>query len=253
MSTDPALLSVRGLKRRYAGRRGRRPVVALDGVDLTLEQGSTLALIGETGSGKSTLARCLALLERPDSGSMRFQGQDLLALGRRQLPALRRQIQLIFQDPASALNPRFEAAEVVAEPLRIQKVAARERRRRALEAMEQVGLLARWADRRPAQLSGGQRQRLAIARSLVLKPRLLILDEALSALDLSVQARIVNLLLELQAARGLTYLLISHDLRVAAHLADEVAVLSGGRIVDRGPAATVFSRPGHEHGVAVDS
>ncbi len=242
MGTDGPLLQARGLVRRYAGRRGRPPVVALDGVDLTVERGSTLALVGETGSGKSTLARCLALLERPDSGSIRFHGQDLLALDRRRLPGLRRQIQLIFQDPASALNPRFTAAEIVAEPLRIQRVAAAERRRRALEAMEQVGLLARWADRRPGQLSGGQRQRLAIARAMISGPRLLILDEATSALDLSVQARIVNLLLELQDARGLTYVLISHDLRVVAHLADEVAVLSGGRIVDRGPAATIARR-----------
>ena len=221
--------------------------MALDGVDLTLERGSTLALVGETGSGKSTLARCLALLERPDAGSIRYLGQDLLAIDRRRLPALRRQIQLIFQDPASALNPRFSAAEVVAEPLRIQKINPRARRRRALEAMEQMGLLARWADRRPGQLSGGQRQRLAIARALVSEPRLLILDEALSALDLSVQARIINLLLELQTAHDLTYLLISHDLRVVGHLADELAVLFQGIIVDQGPVAKILRRPGHQH------
>ncbi len=245
--TGDGLLRVVGLTRVYPGRRGRRPVVVLDGVDLTVERGSTLAVVGETGSGKSTLARCLALLERPDSGSLRYRGQDLLAMDRRRTmfrsppcggTGVRRQIQLIFQDPASALNPRFTAAEVVAEPLRIQGVATLERRRRALEAMEQVGLLARWADRRPGQLSGGQRQRLAIARALVLEPRLLILDEALSALDLSVQARIVNLLLELQGERGLTYVLISHDLQVVGHLADQVIVLQHGKVVDHDQPVT---------------
>ncbi len=254
MSIEPApapdrepLLRAQGLVRHYPPRRGRPAVVALDGVDLTIERGATLAVVGETGSGKSTLARCLALLERPDAGSIRWLGQDLLTLDRRRLPGLRRRIQLIFQDPAGALNPRFTALEVVAEPLRIGGVGAAERRRRAHEAMEQVGLLARWADRRPGQLSGGQRQRLAIARALVSNPELLILDEATSALDLSVQARIVNLLLELQAARGLSYLLISHDLRVVGHLADRVAVLQDGRIVEKGPAAEIFARPGHDH------
>ncbi len=205
MSSEP-LLRARGLERRYPPRLGkdRRPVRALDGVDLAVAEGAVIALVGETGSGKSTLARCLALLERPDAGSIRFRGRDLLALDRRHRRRARRQVQLIFQDPASALNPRFTAAEIVAEPLRIQRLGRAASRRRAIEAMEQVGLLASWADRRPAQLSGGQRQRLAIARALVLEPRLLILDKATSALDLSVQARIVNLLLELRAARGLT-------------------------------------------------
>ncbi len=246
---DQPLLRARGLCRSYSRRHGsrRRRVRALDGVDLDVESGAAVALVGETGSGKSTLARCLALLERPDAGSIRFLGRDLLALDRRQHLEVRRQIQLIFQDPASAVNPRFTAAEIVAEPLRIQKVGRAQRRRRALEAMEQVGLLGRWAERRPAELSGGQRQRLAIARALVLEPRLLILDEATSALDLSVQARIVNLLLELKASRALTYVLISHDLQVVAHLAEEIAVLQGGRIVERGPAQAILARPEHPH------
>ncbi len=247
---EEPLLRAEGLARHYGAAPGglRRRVKALDGVDLTIGRGAALALVGETASGKSTLARCLALLERPDAGSIRIRGQDALALSRRRSPWLRRQVQLIFQDPASALNPRFTAAEIVAEPLRVQRLAGRaQRRRRALAAMEQVGLLARWADRRPGQLSGGQRQRLAIARALVLEPRLLILDEALSALDLSVQAQIANLLLELQSSRGLAYVLISHDLKVAAHLADEIAVLQAGRIVERGPAQSVLCRPRHAH------
>ncbi len=247
MISEP-LLRARGLKRQYL-RRGRRRqrVQALDGVDLMVRPGSVLAVVGETGSGKSTLGRCLALLERPDAGSIQFLGQDLLALDGRRASQLRRQIQLIFQDPASALNPRFTAAELVAEPLRIQKVDRKSRRRRAIQAMEQVGLLARWADRRPAQLSGGQRQRLAIARALVLEPRLLILDEALSALDVSVRARIVNLLLELQSTLGLAYVLISHDLQLAGYLADEIVVLKSGRVVEKGLVKDIFSQPQHVH------
>lgn len=251
-SKDEPLLCARGLERHYTRRRGwprgRTRVRALDGVDLTVERGSTLGVVGETGAGKSTLARCLALLERPDSGSIRFRGQDLLVLEGQRRVRSRRQIQLIFQDPASALNPRFTAREIVTEPLRIQKMGDRgSRDRQAFEAMEQVGLLERWADRRPGQLSGGQRQRLAIARALVLKPTLLILDEAMSALDLSLQAQIVNLLLELQASRGLTYILISHDLQVVGHMADEIAVLQGGKIVEAGPTDQIFNRPQHAH------
>ncbi len=246
------LLRVECLRRRYAQRPGwsrkRRWITALDGIDLELDSGSTLAVVGESGSGKSTLARCVALLERPDSGSILFGERRLLELPRRQLAAVRRQVQLIFQDPAGALNPRFSAAEIVAEPLVIQKLAtAGERRRLALEAMERVGLLGRWADRRPGELSGGQRQRLAIARALVLKPKLLILDEAMAALDLSVQARIVNLLSDLQASDGLAYLYISHDLSLVRYLADEVAVLQQGKIVERSSAPALFSSPRHPH------
>lgn len=251
MKNEP-LLSVRGLSKRYVrGRwtsRGQPPIRALEGVDLEILPGVAVALVGESGSGKTTLARCLSLLERPDEGSIRYRRRDLLALSRRGLLPFRRKIQLIFQDPATALNPRFSAAEIVGEPLRIQeRLKARERRSRALEAMGQVGLLARWADRRPPELSGGQRQRLAIARALVQKPRLLILDEALSALDLSVQAQIGNLLLDLQDRLSLTYLYISHDLAVVKHLADEVVVLRRGRIVENGPTAEVFRRPRHAH------
>ena len=246
------LLAAEGLVQGFAQRRGpsrgRSEIRALDGVDLAVTAGTTLAVVGESGSGKTTLARCLALLERPDSGSIRFAGEDLLTLCRRRLMPLRRQIQLIFQDPANALNPRFTAAEIVAEPLRIQNLMKSEdRRRRALRTMEQVGLLARWADRRPGELSGGQRQRLAVARALILEPRLLILDEALAALDLSVQAQIVNLLLELQLSNSLTYLYISHDLSLVRYLADEVAVMHRGRIVERGPAASLLSQPRHPH------
>ena len=251
-SLSEPLLKVEGLTRRYGQRRAWsrrwRWITALDGVDLEVRTGSTLAVVGESGSGKSTLARCLALLERPDAGSIRLAGEELLKLPRRERRAARRQIQLIFQDPASALNPRFTAAEIVAEPLVIQKAGTTgERRRQALAAMERVGLLARWSGRRPGELSGGQRQRLAIARALVTEPRLLVLDEAMAALDLSVQARIVNLLIDLQAASGLTYLHISHDLSLIGYLADEVAVLKAGRVVERGSAEALLARPRHSH------
>ena len=248
-SASRPLLRAVGLRRHYTrARRSQSRIRALDGVDLTIVAGSTLALVGESGCGKSTLARCLALLERPDSGSVRLRETDLLALDRRGRIAVRRQIQLIFQHPASALNPRWTAAEIVLEPLRIQKLGtAEEQRVRALAAIEQVGLLARWAQRRPSELSGGQRQRLAIARALVLQPELLILDEALSALDLSIQAQIVNLLLELQSCHGLTYLYISHDLSMVSYLADEVAVMQRGKIVERAPTGELFRRPRHPH------
>lgn len=246
------LLRVRGLSKRYARRAGRLErgpeVQVLDQVDLTVAAGSTMALVGESGSGKSTLARCLARLEEPDSGEISFEGQSLVGLSGQQLKAVRRQIQLIFQDPAMALNPGLSAAEIVEEPLLIMRRGGRqEQRRRALELMEQVSLPAAWGTRRPFELSGGQRQRLAIARALAVEPRLLILDEALSGLDLSIQAQIVNLLLDLQSRHPLTYLYVSHDLGLMGRIADEVAVLYRGRIVERGGIAAVLAAPQHPH------
>lgn len=243
-----SLLEVRGLSKQYVQRgplnRRRFTVSALEDLNLAIPAGTTLAVVGESGSGKSTLARCLALLEKPTAGQIRFQGKDLLALSGEKLRSMRAQIQLIFQDPAAALNPRLRAAEIVAEPLLVQKRANKqERRERALELMALVGLSPHWADRRPREFSGGQRQRLAIARALALEPRFLILDEALSALDPPVQAQIVNLLLELQAKRGLTYLYITHDLAMLIHLADEVAILRQGKILERAKTMEVLLHP----------
>lgn len=215
--------------------RRRFHVEVLRAVDLNIRAGSTLALIGRSGSGKSTLARCLACLEEPDSGEIWFAGKDLATLVRRELAPVRRQIQLIFQEPGASLNPRFTAFEIVSEPLLIAGVGTkRDRRERSLELMELVGLPARLESRLPCELSGGQRRRLAIARALALEPKLLILDEALTGLDLSTRAQISNLLLKLQKVCSLTYLCISHDLELVTHLADEVAVLAEGRIVEGG-------------------
>lgn len=203
-----------------------------------------MALIGASGSGKSTLARCLASLESPDSGDIWFEGAKLPALGSSTLPRLRRQVQMVFQDPALSLNPRFSAAEIVSEPLLIAGIGTKsERTRRAVELMTLVGLPPDSGGRRPHEFSGGQRRRLAIARALAVEPKVLILDEALAGLDLSTQAQIANLLLELQRVRSLTYLWISHDLRAVARLTGEVAVIDEGKIVERASTREFFAHP----------
>jgi peptide/nickel transport system ATP-binding protein len=206
-----------------------------------------MALVGESGSGKSTLALCMACLERPTSGRIWLDHREIAGLGDKQLREFRPQIQLVFQDPTSSLNPRLTAAEIVAEPLSIQgRHSQAERDATALEMMRQVGLPAEMAQRRPVEFSGGQRQRLAIARAIALKPKLLILDEALSAMDCSVQAQIANLLQNLQVSLGLTYLFITHDLAMAAHLADEIAVMDRGQIVEMVQPETLLQTAKHE-------
>jgi ABC-type glutathione transport system ATPase component len=231
------LLRAAGLCKRYTRggwlSRRRTCVEVLRDVDFEIRSGSTVALIGPSGSGKSTLARCLACLEKPDSGEIRFAKTNLVELSGHGLAPFRRQIQLIFQEPGAALNPRLTAVDLVSEPLLIAGVGTkRERRDRALDLMELVGLPASLGTRLPSELSGGQRRRLAIARALTLEPELLILDEALTGLDLSTRAQISNLLLRLQEDFSLTYLLISHDLGLVTHLADEVVVLDQGRIAE---------------------
>jgi peptide/nickel transport system ATP-binding protein len=246
------LVRVEHLSKQYVQRtalaRSRVIVQALDDASLTIRRGSTFGLIGESGSGKSTLARCLALLEKPSGGAIWFAGENLLKMNAKGFLACHRRIQLIFQDPTSALNPRLSAAEIVAEPLAIQGEGTRQwRRRRALELMEQVGLPARWEHRRPPEFSGGQRQRLAIARALSLEPELLILDEALSSLDLANQEMLLQLLADLQTAHSLTYLHISHDLRLVSQCADEVAVMYEHRIVEQKMAPELFASPEHRY------
>jgi ABC-type dipeptide/oligopeptide/nickel transport system ATPase subunit len=235
------LLEVRGLcKTHTQGHwwQHKVEVPALDQVDLTLDAGHTLAVIGESGAGKTTLAMCLVGLERPDAGEMRFDGRSLLLPSPQEYARATQDIQLIFQDSAGALSPRMSAVQVVEEPLLIRgRQSRKERSQRALEAMQQVGLPATWKSRRPHELSGGQRQRLAIARALVTEPRLLILDEALAGLDLSIQGQIINLLVDLQAARGLSYLYISHNRELVARIADEIMILDQGRVIERIPAS----------------
>jgi peptide/nickel transport system ATP-binding protein len=244
------LLKVENLVKRYAKRNladAREDLLALDDVSFTIFPGTTLAIVGESGSGKSTLASCLACLESPTAGNIWFEGKDIIKLGERARRQVRPQIQLIFQDPASSLNPRWSVFEILVEPLILQRKFTREEMiQHANSLLERVGLSPDIMQRPPTELSGGQRQRLAIARALALEPKLLILDEALSALDCSVQAQIANLLTDLQTSLGMTYLFITHDLAMAAHLADEIAVMNRARIVEQGPAEKIFELPQHE-------
>lgn len=248
LALKPALVKVRGLSKRYVRRRpfSRKKFVieALVDVSLEIPSGCMTALVGASGSGKSTLAGCLALLEKADAGEIWFEGQEISHLQASDLTPLRPKTQMVFQDSAGALNPRFSAAEIIAEPLEVQgRASGGQLRSRACELMEEVGLSPDWADRRTLEFSGGQRQRLAIARALALKPSFLILDESLSGLDLSTQAQVLHLLLDLQTAHGLTYLLISHDLSLVAQIADFIAVMHEGRIVEQGTKRQVIGSP----------
>ncbi len=242
-----SLLEVRGLRKTYSLRRplgARRAVAALNGVDLALAPAARLALIGRSGSGKSTLARCLALLEEPDGGEVRLRGENLESLPRRRRAAFRPELQLVFQDPAAALNPRFSALEAVEEPLRLNRAGdVRARRETALGLLAQVGLSPELAARPVPQLSGGQKRRLLLARALATRPRVLVLDEPFAGLDLPLQAQIAGLLRTLQEAHGFAMVLVSHDLDMAAALAVEVAVMDGGRIVERAAPAELLAHP----------
>jgi ABC-type glutathione transport system ATPase component len=222
----------------------REKVRALDGVSFAVVEGATLAVVGESGSGKSTLGFCISCLEIPTSGSIWFEERDIAALAETERRRIRPRIQLIFQDPSNSLNPRWNVEEILLEPLTLQsRLKGEAMKQRAVALMEQVGLSSEMFQRLPAQLSGGQRQRLAIARALALEPKLLILDEALSALDCSVQAQIANLLMELQRTLGMTSIFITHDLAMAAHLADEIVVMNRGKVAEQGPVEKVLRHP----------
>ena len=220
-------------------------ITAVDGVDFDIPTGKTLALVGRSGSGKSAVARCVTRLEKPDAGEILLDGSDIAKLQSRELHPFRSEIQMVFQDPATAMNPRFSALQVIEEPLLMQHRLTSSQRERARALMKEVGLSPDWGDRLASNFSGGQKQRLAIARALAVEPKLLVLDEALSGLDLSTQAQIANLLLDLQATHSLTYLLISHDLALVSAMADAVAVMAVGRIVEQGPTATIATAPEH--------
>ena len=241
---EPSAVVVEGLIQDFPG-PGRRPFRAVDGLSFAVRPGTTHALVGESGSGKTTTVRAVLGLERPTSGRIRVDGLDLAGLRGDTLRALRRRIQLVYQNPFSSLDPRQTVQSIVEEPLlNFEPVAAPERARRVAEIVERVGLPQVMLARRPLALSGGQRQRVAIARALVLRPRTLVLDEAVSALDVTVQAQILALLEGMQAELGLTYLFVSHDLAVVRRIADTVTVLQGGREVESGPVEAIFERPG---------
>ena len=253
MTAAPAILRAEGLVKRFEVGRGlfgraRGVVSAVDGVSLAVAPGRTLAVVGESGCGKSTLARLLLRLIEPDDGRVELDGQDLRALDEGALLRARRHVQMVFQDPFGSLNPRMSAGDTLAEPLRLHAVVpASEPAARVRRLLDQVGLPAEAAQRYPHEFSGGQRQRLAIARALAAGPKVLVCDEPVSALDVSIQAQILNLLADLQRELGLAYVFISHDLAVVRQVATEVAVMYLGRFVETGPAAQVFARPRHPY------
>ncbi len=252
-----ALLVVDALAKRYRLPRqhllaGAPEVQALDGVSFTLQAGQSLGVVGESGSGKSTLARLVMALEPPSAGQVNFNGQNLHALAPAALRQARAQFQMVFQDPYSSLDPRRTVLQTVAEPLALLRGTARvnsaaERRERARQALNDVGLGAADLGKYPHEFSGGQRQRIAIARALITRPKLIVADEPVSALDVSVQAQVLNLMRDLQQQHGLSYLFISHDLAVVDMVCDEVIVLQHGRIVERGSPGRLFNQPQHPY------
>ncbi len=241
-----ALLTVTDLVMTFPGHGG--PIRAVDGVSLRIAPGETFGLVGESGSGKSTLARCVLRFYRPDSGSVRFAGRDIAALSEREMRRLRSRIQVVFQHPHGSLNRRREVSDIIAAPLVAHRVGGRtERAARVRELLDLVQLPATIAGRRPRELSGGQAQRVAIARALALRPDFVVLDEAVSALDVSVRAQILNLLTELQRELGLTYLFISHDLAVVRYVAQQVGVMYRGRLVETASREELFGAPQHPY------
>jgi oligopeptide transport system ATP-binding protein len=257
--TNNVLLEVRGLKKHFPIEEGvifKRKVGdirAVDGIDFSVRQGETIGLVGESGCGKSTTARCIAQLYKPTAGRIVFQGKDLASASRREMLKARMDMQMIFQDPYASLNPRMTAGSIIAEPLviyakrRLLSVSKRDIQRRVEELMEKVGLSRHFINRYPHEFSGGQRQRIGVARALALNPKLILADEPVSALDVSIQAQILNLLKDLQDEFNLTYLFIAHDLAVIEHISTRVAVMYLGVIVEIADSRTLYKRPLHPY------
>ncbi len=259
MKTAPAgpLVKVDHLVKEFGSTslfRRQAPMRAVDDVSFAIERGEMFGLVGESGSGKTTTGRCILRLIEPTSGAVEFDGRDVLALGRRDLREARRHFQIVFQDPYSSLNPRMRVGTIVEEPLVIHKIGSKaDRQSRVRELFELVGLNAAQLARYPHEFSGGQRQRIGLARALALNPSFVVLDEPVSALDVSVQAQVVNLLLDLQQKLGLTYLFIAHDLRLVRRVCTRVGVMYRGKLVEVGAATDVFDRPSHGYTKALIS
>jgi oligopeptide transport system ATP-binding protein len=253
-SRNGALLEVTDLTKHFPVKQGIlfdrtvAQVKAVDGVTFQIAEGETLGLVGESGSGKSTTGYCILQLLKPTSGSVRFMGRELTELGREDLRRMRREMQIVFQDPYASLDPRMTVGDIVAEPLVVHGVGSRRARRETVRGLlEVVGFNPEFTNRYPHEFSGGQRQRIGIARALALNPKLIVCDEPVSALDVSIQAQILNLLKDLQRDFGLTYLFIAHDLAVVRAMSDRIAVMNQGQLVEIGPAAQVYSQPQNEY------
>ena len=222
-------------------------VHAVDDVSLTLEEGETLGIVGESGCGKTTLSRSIVRLVEPTGGAIRFRGRDITRAGRRELTPVRRELQMVFQDPQASLNPRKRVGQIVAAPLQLHGVKGAEAERRVRDLLARVGLNPEHVNRFPHEFSGGQRQRIGIARALAVEPKLMMLDEPVSALDVSIQAQILNLLADIREQRGVSYLFISHDLAVIRQITDDTIVMRHGKVVERGRTAAVLDHPQHPY------